>query len=112
MIIPIVVDSQNLKFKNFHNIKLSYIPEEIIIKPSFSMEWDELYKYIVFSSDSFSYEEYLIQDSEIIVPSHFLCEPGIAIHFYGKETQEEEYTYRLSTNFLLITINGGAECLP
>jgi hypothetical protein len=107
-----VVESQNLRFRDFYDIKFSYIPEKIIIKPSFSMEWDELYKYVVFSSDSFNYEEYLIQDSEITIPANFLRAPGVAIHFYGKETPEEEYNYRLSTNFLLIIINGGAECLP
>lgn len=109
-IIKVRIDGQQLKFEDFHFIHI-YQPEKydrILIKPTFSTDWNGLYKLIAFSVDHFEYV-YANAEEEIAIPVKFKCAPGVAIHFIGTETSEEKHNYHLPTNFLKITM-GDVKC--
>ena len=108
--IKVSIRGQQLKFEDFHCIHI-YQPERydrILIKPTFSADWDNLYKQIGFSIDHFEYI-YANVEEEIAIPVKFKCAPGVAIHFIGTETSEEQHNYHLPTNFLKITM-GDVKC--
>lgn len=109
-IIKVSIKGQELKFEDYQSLHI-YQPEmydRILIKPTFSADWDNLYKFISFSVDHFEYV-YINVEEEIAIPLKFKCAPGVAIHFIGTETSEEKHNYHLPTNFLKITM-GDVKC--
>lgn len=109
-IIKVSIKGQQLKFEDFHSIHI-YQPEiydRILIKPTFSADWDNLHKLIGFSVDHFEYI-YVNAEEEIAIPLKFKHAPRVAIHFIGTETSEEKHNYHLPTNFLKITM-GDVKC--
>ena len=109
-IIKVSIKGQELKFEDYHSLHI-YQPEmydRILIKPTFSADWDNLYKLISFSVDHFEYV-YINVEEEIAIPLKFKCAPGVAIHFIGTETSGEKHNYHLPTNFLKITM-GDVKC--
>lgn len=110
-IIKVSIKGQQLKFEDCHSLHI-YHPEiydRIIIKPTFSSDWDNLYKQIGFSIDHFEYIYANVEEEEIAIPVKFKCAPGVAIHFIGTETSEAQHNYHLPTNFLKITM-GDVKC--
>lgn len=111
LIIKVQINGQKLKFldsSSFHIYDFKKY-DNILIMPSFSSDWDKLYKYMVFSSDLFNYTYIPITQNTVTVPKSFIKSPGVAIHVVGKERDEETYNYRLPTNFIKITI-GDVKC--
>lgn len=107
MLIELKVDKTNIILKN--HIYRDLIKEDfpIIFKINFSKDWDNLNKYISFSSNSLNYtKKLLISQEEISVPEDFLIYPGFAVHFFGEKEEESKVIYRITTTFITYNIKG------
>jgi hypothetical protein len=100
-----VVTSQTLSFKDFYSINLDIAPEEIELSFKFSKDWEDLDKYIEFSTNHFDAETLLVDAPTIKIPKQFLIAPGLLFYCYG-HPKIGNLTERLSTNFLPIRIRG------
>lgn len=110
-LIDVTISKQRLFFTYYNCLNICEIENyeniDFYIVPNFSNDWKQLFKYISFSTNEKDYEYYKIEDKEkIIIPKNLLEKKKIAFHFYGKNAENEDCDFRISTNFLILNMLG------